>query len=77
MKMLQKLALTRVIDQIKSATHQKTPTQNTKEREDNTDDMKRQGQHKRQAHTWTDTDETNKYINISACEMVKCYTHAR
>ena len=33
----------------KSATHQKTPTQNMTGREDNTDDKKIQRQHKRQA----------------------------
>ena len=40
---------------LKSATPQKTPTQNMKGREANTDDG-RQGQHKRQAQIWTDTD---------------------
>ena len=34
-----------------------------KGREDNSDDRKRQGQHKRQAQIWTDTDKTN----ISVC----------
>ena len=34
--------------ELKSTTHQKTPTQNMKGRVDNTDDRKRQGQHKRQ-----------------------------
>ena len=29
-----------------------------KGREDNTDDRKRRGQHKRQAQLWTDTDKT-------------------
>ena len=42
--------------QQKSATHQKT--QNMKGREDNTDDRKRQGQHRGQAQLWTDTDKT-------------------
>ena len=32
---------------LKSATHQKTPTQNMKGRKDNPKDRKRQGQHKR------------------------------
>ena len=33
-------------------------TQNMKGREDNTDDRKRRGQHKRQAQIWTDMDKT-------------------
>ena len=34
-------------------------------REYNTDDRKRQGQHKRQAQIWTDMDETNKNVCIA------------
>ena len=45
---------------LKYATHQKTPTENMKGWEDNTDDRKRQGQHKRQTQIWTDMDKTNK-----------------
>ena len=37
--------------QLKSATHQKIPTQNMKGREDNTDDRKKQGQHNGRAQT--------------------------
>ena len=36
-----------------------------KGREDNTDDRKRQGQHKRQAQIWTDMDKTNKSVCIA------------
>ena len=36
-----------------------------KGREDNTDDMERQGQHKRQAQIWTDMVETNKSVCIA------------
>ena len=36
-----------------------------KRREYNRDDRKRQGQHKRQANIWTDTDKTNKSVCIS------------
>ena len=43
----------------------KTPTQNMKGREENTDDSKRQGQHKRQAQIWKDTDKTNKSVCIA------------
>ena len=42
----------------KSATHQKTQTRNMKGKKDNTDERKRQGQHKRQAQIWTDTEKT-------------------
>ena len=31
-------------------------------RKNNTDDMKRQGQHKRQAQIWTDMDKTDKSV---------------
>ena len=48
-----------------TAAHQKTPTQNMKKSEDNTDDRKRQGQHKRQAQIWTDMDKTNKSVCIA------------
>ena len=50
---------------LNSATHQKTPTQNMKERENNTDDRKRKGQHKRQAQIWTDMDKTDKRVFIA------------
>ena len=50
---------------LKSATHQKTPTQNMKGREYNTDDRKRQEQYKRQAPIWTDMDDTNKNVCIA------------
>ena len=36
-----------------------------KRREDNTDDMKRQGQHKRQAQIWTYMDKTNTSVCIA------------
>ena len=42
---------------LKSANHQKTPTQNMKWRKDNTDDRKRQGQHKTK-QTWTRQDKS-------------------
>ena len=42
-----------LFEQLKSANHQNTPTQNMKGREDNTDD-RRQGLHKRQVQIWTD-----------------------
>ena len=32
---------------------------------DNTDDRKRQGQHKRQEHKWTNTDKTAKGVRIA------------
>ena len=37
-----------------------------KRREDNTDDRTRQGQHKRQAQIWSDTDETDKSVRIAS-----------
>ena len=36
-----------------------------KGREDNTDDRKRQGQHKRQVQIWTDTDETDTSVRTA------------
>ena len=36
-----------------------------KGRGDTTDDMKRQGQHERQAQIWTDTDKTDKSVHIA------------
>ena len=51
--------------QLKSATLPTTPTQNMKGREDNTDDNKRQGKHKRQVQIWTDTDKTDKGLCIA------------
>ena len=53
------------LKQLKSSTHQKTPTQNLKGREDNTNDRKKQGQHKRRAQIWTDMDKTDKRVCIA------------
>ena len=60
------LSSNRGLGQLKSAAHQKkTPTQNMKGMEDNKDDRKRQGHHKRQAQIWTDIDKTNKSVCIA------------
>ena len=55
---------------LKSATHQKTPTQNMKRREYNTDDRKRQGQQNRQAQVWTDTNKTQQCL-YSTCHTAR------
>ena len=41
-----------------------------KRREDNSYDRKRQGQHKKQAQIWTDTDKTDKsVIPVIPCKI--------
>ena len=55
---------------IKSATHQKTPTQNIKGSEDNTDDRKIQGQHKRQAPIWTSNNFQFKYVDMFTTKYI-------
>ena len=51
--------------QLKSATHQKTPNTEHAGKEDNTDNRKKQGQHKRQVQIWTDMDKTYKSVCIA------------
>ena len=41
-----------------------------KGREDNIDDRERQGQHKRQAQIWTDTDNTDKSVHIASAIQI-------
>ena len=63
---------------LKCATHKKPSKTEHEEKghEDNTDERKRQGQHKRQPQIWTDMEKTNKSVRIAPAKLLAKLTAA-